>query len=60
MITVTLDSPELEQELWGVADAQQIDVGSVIVGALAQCFNKPKLLTTLGFAAKPLSAAGAK
>lgn len=49
MITVNVDLPELEEELESVAAAQNIDVESVVLGALAQCFNKPKLLSALGF-----------
>lgn len=57
MITVTLNVPEIEQELNEIASTQHIGVDEVVVGALAQAFNKPQLLTALGFVCKPLSCA---
>ena len=58
MITVHLNLPTLvEVELNSIATAQRTDIESVIMGALAQCFNKPQLLTALGFVCRPLSVA---
>ena len=55
MITVNVDLPELEYELRSTAKAQHINVEMVVLGALAQCFNKTKLLNKLGFSSRPTS-----
>lgn len=49
MTTITVNLPELESELESIAAAQGVDIDSIVMGALAQCFNKPKLLNSLGF-----------
>ena len=56
MITLQMDLPELENELKSIAAAQRTSIELVVMGALAQCFNKPQLLGTLGFQARPMSA----
>ena len=55
MITVNVDLPELEYELRSTAQAQHIDIETVVMGALAQCFNNTKLLNKLGFSSRPRS-----
>ena len=58
MMTITVNLPELEIELESIAAAQHTGVDSIVMGALAQCFNKPKLLNSLGFVTRPMSVPG--
>ena len=60
MMTITVNLPELESELESIAAAQDTDIDSIVMGALAQCFNKPKLLNALGFTHRKVKHSQAK